>query len=429
LSYIVPLLISFFSLLFLGMPIAFVLGISSVLYFIISGNYSALYIIAHRSFAGMNSFVLLAVPLFILAGEIINKGKISEKILMFANVFVGRCRGGLGYANVLASMLFGGLTGSALADVAALGPLEIDMMTKQGYDKEFSTAVTAASALQGPIIPPSIPAVLIASVTGISVGGLFIGSAIPGVMVGLGAIFVVYILSIRRNYPVEKKKYTLKEILNIFLLTIPALFTIVIILGGIIGGIFTPTEAAAVAVVYVIILSLITRNLNIKNFISALTSALRTTAKIFIIVGFATVFSWIIAIENIPEIISNLLLSVSANRYVIILIINLIMLFWGMWMDTAPSIVILIPLFLPIAKEIGIHPVHFGVIMIVNLMIGQISPPFGMTLYTAQAVGKVEFSGLIKNIIPFVIIDIVVLIMITYIPVISLWLPDVFNFL
>jgi len=429
LSYIIPLLISFFSLLFLGMPIAFVLGISSVLYFIISGNYSALYIIAHRSFAGMNSFVLLAVPLFILAGEIINKGKISEKILMFANVFVGRCRGGLGSANVLASMLFGGLTGSALADVAALGPLEIDMMTKQGYDKEFSTAVTAASALQGPIIPPSIPAVLIASVTGISVGGLFIGSAIPGVMVGLGAMFVVYILSIRRNYPVEKKKYTLKEILNIFLLTIPALFTIVIILGGIIGGIFTPTEAAAVAVVYVIILSLVTRNLNIKNFISALTSALRTTAKIFIIVGFATVFSWIIAIENIPEIISNLLLSVSANRYVIILIINLIMLFWGMWMDTAPSIVILIPLFLPIAKEIGIHPVHFGVIMIVNLMIGQISPPFGMTLYTAQAVGKVEFSGLVKDIIPFVIIDIVVLIMITYIPAISLWLPSVFNFL
>jgi len=429
LPYIVPVLISFFSLLFLGMPIAFVLGISSVLYFIISGNYSALYIIAHRSFSGMNSFVLLAVPLFILSGEIINKGKISKKILMLANVFVGRYRGGLGYANVLASMLFGGLTGSALADVAALGPLEIEMMTKQGYDKEFSTAVTAASALQGPIIPPSIPAVLIASVTGISVGGLFIGSAIPGVMVGLGAMFVVYIISVRRNYPVEKKKYTLKKILNIFLSAIPALFTIVIILGGIVGGIFTPTEAAAIAVIYTVTLSLITRDLNIKNFISALTSALKTTAKIFIIVGFATVFSWIIAIENVPEIISNFLLSVSSNKYVIILLINLIILFWGMWMDTAPSIVILIPLFLPIAKEIGIHPIQFGVIMIVNLMIGQISPPFGMTLYTAQAVGKVEFSGLIKDIIPFVLIDIVVLIMITYIPAISLWLPSVFNFL
>jgi tripartite ATP-independent transporter DctM subunit len=377
----------------------------------------------------MNSFVLLAVPLFILAGEIINKGKISKKILMLANVFVGRYRGGLGYANVLASMLFGGLTGSALADVAALGPIEIDMMTKHGYDKEFSTAVTAASALQGPIIPPSIPAVLIASVTGISVGGLFIGSAIPGIMVGLGAMFVVYIISVRRNYPVEKKRYTLKEILNIFLSAIPALFTIVIILGGIVGGIFTPTEAAAVAVIYVIILSLVGKNLDINNFVIALTSTLKTTAKLFMIIGFATVFSWIIAIENVPEIISNFLLSVSSNKYVIILLINLIILFWGMWMDTAPSIVILIPLFLPIAKEIGIHPIHFGVIMIVNLMIGQISPPFGMTLYTAQAVGKVEFSGLIKDIIPFVLIDIVVLIMITYIPAISLWLPSVFNFL
>ena len=303
------------------------------------------------------------------------------------------------------------------------------MMTKHGYDKEFSTAVTAASALQGPIIPPSIPAVLIASVTGISVGGLFIGSAIPGVMVGLGAMFVVYIISIRRNYPVEKKRYALKEILNIFLSAIPALFTIVIILGGIVGGIFTPTEAAAVAVIYVIILSLVSKNLDIKNFISALTSTLKTTAKLFMIIGFATVFSWIIAIENVPEIISNFLLSISSNKYVIILLINLIILFWGMWMDTAPSIVILIPLFLPIAKEIGIHPIHFGVIMIVNLMIGQISPPFGMTLYTAQAVGKVEFSGLIKDIIPFVLIDIVVLIMITYIPAISLWLPSVFNFL
>ena len=427
--YIVPVLFSFFFLLFLGMPIAFVLGISSVLYFIISGNYSALYIIAHRSFSGMNSFVLLAVPLFILAGEIINKGNVSENILKFANVFVGKFRGGLGYANVLASMLFGGLTGSALADVAALGSIEIDMMTKNGYDKEFSTAVTAASALQGPIIPPSIPAVLIASVTGISTGSLFLGSAIPGILVGIGAMLVVYITSIKRNYPVERKKYTLKKMFKVFVSTIPAIFTIVIILGGIVGGIFTPTEAAAVAVVYVIILTLFTKDLNRKKFTDALTSALKTTAKIFIIIGFATVFSWIIAIENVPNIISGYLFSVSSNKYIILLMINLIILFWGMWMDTAPSIVILIPLFLPIAEGIGVHPVHFGVIMIVNLMIGQISPPFGMTLYTAQALGKVEFGPLIKNITPFVLIDIVVLTIITYIPAISLWLPRVFNLL
>jgi len=427
--YIVPVLISFFFFLFLGMPIAFVLGISSVLYFIISGNYSALYIIAHRSFSGMNSFVLLAVPLFILAGEIINKGSVSENILKFANVFVGRFRGGLGYANVLASMLFGGLTGSALADVAALGPIEIDMMTKHGYDKEFSTAVTAASALQGPIIPPSIPAVLIASVTGISTGSLFIGSAIPGIMVGLGAMLVVYIISIKRNYPIDSNTYTLKNMFIILLSAIPAIFTIVIILGGIVGGIFTPTEAAAVAVIYVIILTSFTRDLNMRKFIDALTSTLKTTAKLFIIIGFATVFSWIIAIENVPNIISGYLFSISSNQYVILFLINLIILFWGMWMDTAPSIVILIPLFLPIAKGIGVHPVHFGVIMIVNLMIGQISPPFGMTLYTAQALGKVAFSSLIRNIIPFIFIDIVVLIIITYIPSISLWLPAVFNLL
>ncbi len=422
-------IVAFFILLFLGMPIAFVLGVSSILYFVISGNYSFLFMSAHRLFTGINSFVLLAIPLFILAGEIINKGKISDNILNLANILVGRLRGGLGHVNVLASMVFGGLTGSALSDVAALGPIEIGMMKTQGYDTEFSTAVTAASALQGPIIPPSIPAVLIAAVTGISVGNLFLGSAIPGILVGISAIFVVYFVSKRRNYPVSKRRYSLKEAFRIFLVTVPALFTIVIILGGIIGGVFTPTEAAAVAAVYVFILSSAMKTLRLDDLKEALASTLKTTAKIFLIIGCATIFSWVLAIENIPQMLANLLFNISSNRHVILLFINVIILFWGMWMDTAPSIVILIPLLLPVTQKAGIHPVHFGVIMVVNLMIGQITPPFGMTLYTAQAVGKVDFTPLVKNLIPFVLVDIVVLVLITYIPTISLWLPSLLNLL
>jgi len=422
-------IVAFFILLFLGMPIAFVLGVSSILYFVISGNYSFLFMSAHRLFTGINSFVLLAIPLFILAGEIINKGKISDNILNLANILVGRLRGGLGHVNVLASMVFGGLTGSALSDVAALGPIEIGMMKTQGYDTEFSTAVTAASALQGPIIPPSIPAVLIAAVTGISVGNLFLGSAIPGILVGISAIFVVYFVSKRRNYPVVKRRYGLRELFRTFVLTIPALFTIVIILGGIIGGVFTPTEAAAVAAVYVFILSSAMKTLRLDDLKEALASTLKTTAKIFLIIGCATIFSWVLAIENIPQMLANFLFNISSNRYVILLFINLIILFWGMWMDTAPSIVILIPLLLPVTQKAGIHPVHFGVIMVVNLMIGQITPPFGMTLYTAQAVGKVDFAPLVKNLIPFVLVDIIVLILITYIPTISLWLPSLLNLL
>lgn len=422
------IIILFLILLFSGMPISFILGFISVFYIFFTHNYSFLYIVSQKLFAGQNNFVILAVPLFILAGEIMTRSNVSKNILNLATILVGRFKGGLGYVNVLASMLFGGMTGSALADVAALGPIEIEMMTSQGYDREFSTAVTAASALQGPIIPPSIPALLIAAVTGISTGGLFLGCAIPGILVGLGAMIVVYFISKKRNYPVFSKKHSISYVLKIFFVTLPALLTIVIILGGIIGGIFTPTEAAAVAVVYVLILSIITKNFKWKFFREALVVSLVTTSKVFFIVGCAAIFSWVMAIENIPQILSKFLFGITTNKYILIFIINIIVLFWGMWMDTGPAIVILIPIFLPIAEELGINSIHFGVIMIVNLMIGQITPPFGMTLYTAQAVGKVEFAPLAKNLIPFVLIDIVVLFIVTYFPKIVLWLPSVLGF-
>lgn len=428
-SFSLILTILFLILLFLGLPIAFILGFLSVLYIIMTGDYSALYIIPQRLFGGQNNFVILAVPLFILAGEMMNKSNVSKNILKFATILVGKYRGGLGLVNVLASMLFGGITGSALADVAALGPLEIEMMTAQGYDRDFSTAVTAASALQGPIIPPSIPALLIAAVTGISAGSLFLGCAIPGIMVGLGAMFVVVFVSKKRNYPIFNKKYSIKEFIKSFFSSFPALFSIVIILGGIVGGVFTPTEAAAVAVVYVLFLSIFYKTFTIDFFKKALLSTLVTTSKIFFIVGCATVFSWVLAIENIPQTLSVLLFQITDNKYILLLIINIIILFWGMWMDTGPAIIILIPILLPVIENMGINQVHFGVVMIVNLMIGQITPPFGMTLYTAQAVGKTEFIPLAKNLIPFVLIDVVVLFVITYFPKIVLWLPSVFKLL
>jgi tripartite ATP-independent transporter DctM subunit len=421
-------LIAFFVLLFLGLPVVFVLGVCSIFYFVVSGSIQLLYTVPTRLFQGIDSFVLMAIPLFIFAGEIMNRGAIVESLISLADVLVGKVRGGLAYVNVLDSTFFGGITGSALSDVAALGSIMIPAMEKAGYDKEFSTAVTAATAIQGPLIPPSIPAVLVSAATGISVGALFLGGAIPGLLVGLSCAVIVYIRSRKRNYPRSQEDFTVKRLLRGITAAFFPLLTPLIIMGGILTGIFTPTEAAAVAVLYALVLTgLVYRSLSGKDFLSSLLCTIMATSKIFLIIGAASIFSWILSIENIPTVMADWLLGFSDNAVVTLVMINIFVLFWGMWIDTAPAIVLLLPILYPVAKKIGLHDVHFGVIMVLNLMIGQLTPPFGMTLFTAQAVGKCPLMGLIKELVPFILAQVVVLVLVSYIPLVSMVLPKLFG--
>ncbi|MDI3548725.1 MAG: hypothetical protein PWR10_2377 [Halanaerobiales bacterium] len=429
-SIIAIIILLFILLLFIGLPVAFVLGVESVLYCMLTGNLDFLYIISHNLFKGMNNFVLMAIPLFILTGEIMNQGTITNKLVNFANVLVGRLRGGLAHVNVVGSMFFAGITGSALSDVAALGSMLIPAMEKSGYDKEFSAAVTAASAIQGPIIPPSIPAVLIAAVTGTSTGALFLGGAIPGILLGLFCCIIVAVISKKRQYPKNQEPITFRIFMASLLQAFLPLLTPIIILGGILAGIFTPTEAAAVSVLYALILTVFAyRAFSLKNLKEILVTTIISTSKIYLIIGTASIFAWILAMENIPTMAANYLSAFSDNQVIALIIINLFLLFWGMWMDTAPSIMVLMPLLLPIASRIGIHPTHLGVIVIVNLMIGLLTPPFGMALFSAQAVSNVTLKGLLKELWPFLVGHLVILALITFVPEISLFLPRLFGLL
>lgn len=423
-------LLVFVALLFLGMPVAFVLGISSVVYCVLTEKLPFLYIVSHRMFGGMDNFVLMAIPLFLLAGEIMNRGGVSARLVELANVLVGRLRGGLGYVNVLASTFFAGITGSALSDVAALGPLEIRMMEESGYDTEFSAAVTAASAIQGPLIPPSIPAVLLAATTGMSTGAMFLAGLVPGLLIGLSSCVVIAIVSRKRNYGGCGKRYSPKQVAGIAVRACLPLLSPLIILGGILTGAFTPTEAAVVAVAYsLIIASIVFRSLTWSGFVDCLRNAVAGTAKIYLIIGCANSFAWMLSIENIPESIAQFLLNLNCSPAVVLILVNLLLLFWGMWMDTAPSIMILIPLLMPLVSKLGIHPIHFGTIVVVNLMIGLLTPPFGMALFSTVAVARVGMRGLLRELLPFLGMALVVLGLVTFVPDLSLFLPRLFGLL
>lgn len=421
-------IIIFFVLMFLGLPIAFSLGVGAVSYCLITGQTIFLYMMPEKLFTGMNNFVLLAIPLFMLAGEIMNRGGITQTIVDFCNEIVGRFRGGLGYVNCLASTLFAGITGSALSDVSALGSMLIPAMEKSGYDREFSTAVTAASAIQGPLIPPSIPAVLVASVTGVSTGALFLGGAVPGVLLGLFCCVVTYFVAKKRNYPKLETRFSLGYFLRLFIKSFFPIMTPVVVLGGLLSGIFTPTEAAAVSVLYALLVTIIGfRRIPLREMRDIVKEAAISSAKVYYIIGTATMFAWVLAMENIPIKISSFIGSVCKTPSMTLFVINIFLLFWGMWMDTSPSITILMPLLFPIAQNVGINPVHFGVVVVFNLMIGLLTPPFGMVLFSSQSIGHVKLTPLLKELIPFLIADFVLLALVSFVPDTILWLPRLFG--
>lgn len=420
------MLIVFIFFMFSGMPLVFAMGLSCVPYFLMSGY--SLGSITAQMFNGMDSFVLMAVPLFVLAGTIMNEANITSSIVDFSNLIVGRFYGGLAHVNVLASMFFGGCTGSALTDVAGLGSVLIPAMVKNGYEEDFSAAVTVSSSLQGPIIPPSIPMVIYSSVVGTSTGALLIGGAIPGILLGLSNMIVVYFIAKKRGYPRSNEVYSIKRIINVSKKTFPILLTPFILIGGIVSGIFTPTEAAAIAVLYTFAISFIFYvNLKISILLKIGKEVAGKTAAILILAGTSTLFGRILALEGVPQMISLAVKSVSSNPLIILLFINIVLLLWGTLMDALPALLILSPIFSTLVVDVGVNPVHFGVVMVFALMIGLMTPPYGLGIFTAIAICDSNLEDIVKQLFPFLIVNILVLFMITCIPEIVLFLPRIFG--
>lgn len=422
------LFISFIVCLFIGVPVAFSLGIAAILYFLGSGMPPVQF--AQRFFAGMDSFTLLCIPGFTFAGNLMNQGGISDKLLGFADAIVGHLRGGLAYANVLASMVFAGISGTALADTVSLGGIEIPMMAKQGYDVPFSVAVTSASSCMGPIIPPSVPMIIAATMTGLSVSKMFMAGIVPGLLMGGGMCFVCWYESKRHNYPKREKMLPIREILHEGREAIWAIIMVCIILFGIMGGIMTPTEASIVCIVYgTLVAMVIYRKLNIAGFYSCLKTTLSSAAAIMALVAFANVFAYILTKERIPNMIADAMLSITTNKYLILLLINLFLVFVGMFMETIAAILILFPVLLQLAMAVGVDPVQFGIIVVMNLVLGLCTPPVGVCLFAATSIGdrtSKDMGGngnkLSENVVallPFLASNFIVLALVTYVPALT----------
>lgn len=418
----VILFVSFIALIFMGVPIAFSMGLSSLIYLYLMDI--PFIIIAQKLFTGVNSFVLLCIPGFVLAGNLMNTGGITKRIIKFSNAAIGHIRGGLGLANIVASMIFAGITGTAIADTTSLGAILIPAMEEEGYDVPFSVAVTAASSTIGPIIPPSLPMIIVGTLTGLSVSKLFLGGAIPGVLLGIFLMIVSYIISVKRGYPKDTKK-PMNYVVKTFFEAFWALMLTVIILWGILGGFFTPTEASIVASLYALIVGLfVYRDLKVEQLPKIILDTMKTSSAIMLLVGFAATFGWILASEQIPQLVADFILSISTNPIVVLILINILLLFVGMFMETIAALIILFPVLLPVAIKIGMDPVHFGVMAVLNLMIGLTTPPVGVCLFAGASIGKISIAKATKAILPFLAVSLFVLMLVTFIPQITLFLPN-----
>jgi len=419
--------ISFFATLALGIPIAFVLGITALMAVIALPNVP-LHLIPQRLFTGMDSFPIMAVPFFILAGNLMNASKITDSIIEFSKLLVGRIRGGLGHVNIVASMFFAGISGSAVADTSALGSILIPAMEKERYSTAYSAAVTASSSIIGPIIPPSIPMVVLATIANLSVGGLFLGGILPGVFIGFGLMGVNYVISRRRNYQKIVEPIQWKVFFKTLLATIIPLLMPLIILGGILGGIFTATEAASVAVAYALLVGLfILRTLSLKDLPNIFFRSMVLTSTILIVFAMANAFSWVLATQEIPQKVSQYILSISRDPIIILFMLNIFLLIVGCFLEGLAAIMITIPILMPLVTQIGIDPMHFALIAVVNLMIGLITPPMGLCLIVVCGVAKMKIGPLLKEIVPFLMVEIVILFVITYMPWFTLTLPRLFK--
>lgn len=409
-------------MLLLGVPVAIALA-GSALLFIVTNMTVPPFVVAHRMINGVDSFPLLAVPFFILAGNLMNTAGITHRIFQFALALVGWLRGGLGHVNVGASVIFAGMSGAAVADAGGLGAIEIKAMRDAGYDDEFSVGITAASSTIGPIIPPSLPMVIYGVVAGVSIGQLFAAGFIPGLIMALSLMGLVAYIAWKRNYP-RDQAFRLSVLWFTFRRAFLSLLTPVIIVGGILSGAFTPTEAAVAACAWALFLGLVVyRTLTLPRFLRVSFDTIETTAVVLLVVGAASIFAWVLTANRVPELVAGMLLAASDRPWVILLLINLILLIVGCFMETVAAITIMVPVLLPVAMELGIDPVHFGVIMVLNLMIGLLTPPVGMVLYVLARVANIRFERAVVGTAPFIIPLALVLLLITFVPQIVMWLP------
>ena len=418
------LIIVFVICLILRFPIAFSLGLSCLVYVIFKGI--PLIILPMKMYSGIDVFILLSIPGFILSGNLMNHGGLTEKIIAFCNHLMGHIRGGLALANVGASMLFAGISGTAVSDTASIGSVMIPAMKKEGYDTGFSCAITASSSTVGPIIPPSVPMIIAATLSGLSVGKLFLAGAIPGFMLGVGLMLVVYFISIKKKYP-KHPRSSFKQVALGFIDTFWAILMTFIIIFGIVGGVFTPTEASIIAVVYALIIGIfVYKKLSWRNLPIIVLDSMKTSASLMILVGFANLFGWILITERLPQLISSEILDFTTNKYLVLLFINLLLIFIGTFMETIAALLILFPILLKVAVTVHVDPIHFAVIAVLNLMIGLTTPPVGVCLFVASSIGKISISTVSKSSLPFLMVSIFVLILVTLFPQISLFLPELF---
>ncbi len=424
------ILVALVILLLAGVPIAISLGISSLLAILPTLNFGASVLTgAQRVFSGISVFTLIAIPFFILAGNIMNRGGIAIRLINFAKVLTGRAPGALAHTNVVSNMLFGAISGSGVAAASAMGSIIGPVQEEEGYDRDFAAAVNIVSAPTGLLIPPSNVLITYSLVSGgTSVAALFMAGYVPGILWGLGCMILIYIMAHKRGYR-STVRITAKQAMRIFLEAIPSLLLIVIVIGGIVGGIFTATEGSIVAVVYSLILSLFFyKTIKLKELPAIFRESAQMTGIIVLLIGVSSIMSWVMAFTKIPEAISGALLSITSNQYAIILIINIVLLVVGTFMDTTPAILIFTPIFLPICQQFGMSSIQFGIMITYNLCIGTITPPVGTILFVGVKVAKTKIESVLKQVVPFYAVIAAVLLLVAFVPAVTMWLPQLMGY-
>jgi len=423
------LVISFFLLIGIGTPVAWSIAISSLLTLLINlPSLAALTTIAQRMATGLDSFTLLAIPFFILSGQLMTHGGIAQRLIRFAKSLIGTLPGGLALINIISAMMMGAIAGSAMASASAIGGILGPEMEKEGYDKGYGAAVNITSSTMGLVIPPSnILIVYSLASGGVSIAALFLAGYLPGMLTCFFLMLVASIWAKRKGYPISQRS-SIKEIFSSFISALPSLFLLFIVIGGIVAGFFTATEASAIAVMYTLILGILYKQIKFKNISKIFLDSSKTSAIVLLLIACSMSMSWVMSYENIPQNLSDFLVGISDNKIIILLMINLILLFVGVFMDMTPAVLIFTPIFLPIVKSIGIDPIQFGIIMVVNLCIGLCTPPVGSVLFVGIGVAKTSIEKVIKPLLPLFIAMILALGLITYFPQITLWLPEKFGF-
>ena len=416
-------------LLAMGLSIAVAMGVTGMVYFILTAGLDYFPMVVTRIFKGMDSFIFICVPLYILAGDLMNATGLTERLVRWSRAVVGKLPGGLAQAQLVATAIFGGISGSALGDIAALGTVFIPNLQKEGYGKDFACALTAASAVADPIIPPSIIIVIYAAVMNTSIGAMYAAAIIPGFLLIFGDMVIVHYLAKKRDYPRRQEPISIKELALGTRDATLALIMPLIILGGIFLGVFTPTEAAAVAAAYALVVGLfIYRKMNFKALPKILYNSAYASGTLFFVIACASILGWTFAMMQVPQQVLSLFSGLKAYPWLILLIMNFFLLWMGMWLDVTANILLFAPIMAPLAYSIGVDPIHFSMIFVMNVNFGNITPPVGIVLFATQAVGKVKMESLVKELLPFLIVKIIIILFVTYIPFFSIWFPKLFGY-